>query len=56
MIQKGMARYAGQLLAPAEGLAFGRGFFCPLGKKRAYYAVLAHFRPLLVFSSNLTNF
>ena len=29
------ARYAGLLLAPAEG--FGRG------QKRAYYAVLAHF-------------
>ena len=35
------ARYAGLLLTPAEG--FGRGFSCPSGKKRAFYAVLAHF-------------
>ena len=48
------ARYAGLLLAPAEG--FGRGFFCPSGKKRAYYAVLAHFWHFLVSSSNLGNF
>ena len=27
-------------------------FFCPLGKIRAYYAVLAHFCQLLVSSSN----
>ena len=39
-----MARYAGQLLAPAKALA------------EAYFAVLAHFRPFLVFSSNLINF
>ena len=39
------------------------GFFCPKGKKRAYYAVLAHFWQLLcpvvtlvTFSSNLGNF
>ena len=30
-----------QLLQRAS--AFGRGFFCPSGKKRPYYAVLAHF-------------
>ena len=36
-----MARYAGLLLAPAEG--FGRGIFCPSGKKRAFYALMAHF-------------
>ena len=48
------ARYAGLLLAPAEG--FGRGYFCPSGKKRAYYAVLAHFWRFLVSSSNLGNF
>ena len=48
------ARYAGLLLAPPEG--FGRGFFCPSGKKRAYYAVLAHFWHFLVSSSNLGNF
>ena len=38
LVLEGMARYAGQLLAPS-----------------AYYAVLAHFRPFLVFSSNLSN-
>ena len=35
------ARYTGLLLALAEG--FGQGFICPSGKKRGYYAVLAHF-------------
>ena len=41
-----MARYAGLLLAPAEGSAFGRDIFCPVGQKKwAYYAVLAHFWP-----------
>ena len=48
------ASYAGLLLVPAEG--FGRGFFCPSGKKRAYYAVLAHFWQFLVSSSNISNF
>ena len=48
------ARYAGLLLPPAEG--FDQGFFCPLGKKRAYNAVLAHFRLFLVASSNLGNY
>ena len=43
-----------QLLRRAS--ASGRGFFCPSGKKRAFYAVLAYFRPFLVFSSNLSNF
>ena len=33
LLLEGTARYAGLLLAPAEG--FGRGFFCPSGKKRA---------------------
>ena len=48
------ARYASLLLAPTEG--FGRGFFCPPGKKeRAYNAVLANFWHLLVPSSNLGN-
>ena len=47
------ARYAGLLLAPAEG--FGRGFFCPSGKKKAYYAVLALFWRFLVSSSNRGN-
>ena len=43
---KDTTRYAGLLRAPMEG--FGRGFSCHSGKKRAYYAVLAHFRPFLV--------
>ena len=50
--------YAGLLLVPAEG--FGRGFFCPSGKKRPYYALSAHLWFLVVtlvtFSSNLSNF
>ena len=55
------ASYAGLLLVPAEG--FGRGFFCPSGKKIPYYVVLAHFWPfwfpgvtLVTVSSNLSNF
>ena len=32
------------------------GFFSPSGKKRAYYAVLAHFWQFFVSSSNLGNF
>ena len=52
------ARYAGLLLAPAEGfgLSLGRGFFCPRSKKITFYMVCACFRPFLVFSSNLRNF
>ena len=49
-----------QLLRKAS--AFGRGFFCPSGKKRAYYTVLAHFGifcspiiTLVTFSSNISN-
>ena len=49
-----MARYVGLLLAPAKG--FGRGFFRPSGKKRAYYAVLVFFWQFLGSSSNLDNF
>ena len=54
------ARYAGLLLTPAEG--FGRGFFCPLGKKRAFYAwpIFDNFWcpvvTMVTFSSNLSNF
>ena len=39
-----------------RALACGRGFFCHSGKKRAYYAVLANFRQMLVSRSNLGNF
>ena len=49
-----MARYAGLLLAPPEG--FGRVFFPLRAKKRAFYAVLAHFWQRLMSSSNLDNF
>ena len=48
------APYADLLIAAVEG--FGQGFFCPSGNKRAYYAVSAHFRPFLVYSSNIGNF
>ena len=44
-IIEGVARYAGKLLAPA---GVGQVFFCP--------SVFAYFRPVLVFSSNLSNF
>ena len=55
---EGTARYAGLLLAPAEGLWPQAKTFCwPFGQKnRAFYAVLAYFSPWLVFSSNLSNF
>ena len=43
---KDKARYTGLLLVPAEA------FFCSSGRKRAYYAVLAHFR---LCSSNIDN-
>ena len=51
---KDTARYEGLLLVPAEG--FGRGFFCPSDKKRAYYAVFVHFWQFLVSSSNQKKF
>ena len=51
------ARYAGLLLAPAEGFGLRpRAFFALRTKKRAYYAALAHFWQFLVSSSNLGNF
>ena len=31
------ARYAGLLLAPAQGFGRGRGFFCPSGKKKSFF-------------------
>ena len=41
-----------------EGTARYAGFTSSScgGQKQAFYAVLAYFRPLLVFSSNLSNF
>ena len=57
------ARYAGLLLAPAEGFGLWPRLFCPSGKKRAYYAALAHFGnfwcpvvTLVTFSSYLSKF
>ena len=53
---EGTASYAGLLLAPAEGIGLRPRLFLPFGgKKRAFYAVFAFFRPFLVFSSNLRN-
>ena len=50
-------RYAGLLLAPAEGFGlWSRVFFALQGKKKTFYAVLANFRPFLVSSSHLGNF
>ena len=49
-------RYAGLLLAPAEGFGLWPRAFFALGQKKADYAVLANFRQFLVSSSNLGNF
>ena len=56
-----MARYAGLLLAPAED--FGRGFFCPLGKKKLmmlFWPIFGNFWcpvvALVTFSCNRSNF
>ena len=43
---EGMARYARQLLSPAEAF----------GPKKGFYAVFAHFRPFLMFSRNHSKF
>ena len=58
---EGRARYAGLILAPAEG--FGQGFFGPSGKKELFtlfVPILGHFWCSVVtsvtFSSNLCNF
>ena len=52
------ARYAGLLIAPAEGSGLQPRFFLPFGQKRRalFFAVLAYFRLFLVFSSKLSNF
>ena len=47
------ARYAGQILAPAEGL--WPRFFWPFGQKIPYFAALAVIT-LVTLSSNLSNF
>ena len=60
---EGTARYAGLLLAPAEGYGLRPRFFLPFGQKGAFYAVFAYFRPfwclvvtLVTLSGNLGNF
>ena len=51
------ARYAGFPSRSCGGLRPPAEVFVALGaKKRAFYALLAYFRPFLVFSSNLSNF
>ena len=57
------SHYGNQKIRPATQAYFqllrrasAEGFFCPLGKKRPYYAVLANFRPSVVSSSNRSNF
>ena len=59
-VLEGTARYAGFLLAPAEGSGRGQGFLCPSGQKKACNAVLAYFWCSVVtsvtLSSNLCNF
>ena len=55
------ARYAGLLLAPAEGFGLrSRVFLALRAKKTPYYAVLAHFWfpvvTMVTFSNNLSTF
>ena len=40
---EGTVRYAGLLLAPAEGCGIRPRFFYPSGQKRAFYAVFDFF-------------
>ena len=52
-------RRYGPLRGPTSSFGLwplAEGSFCPSGKKRPYYPVLANFRPSLVSSSNLSNF
>ena len=52
-----MARYAGLLLAPAEGFGLRpKGFFALRAKKKAKLCCFGQFRQFLVSSSNLSNF
>ena len=59
-----MPRYAGQLLAPAEGFGLWPRFFEPSGKKRAlimlFWPIFDNFWgplvTLVTFSSNISNF
>ena len=49
-------RRYGPLRGPTSSSCGGLRLFCPSGKKRAYYAALAHFWHVLVSNSNLGNF
>ena len=51
-VLKGMAGYAGLLLAPAEGFCLWPRLFFPFGQNKG---LLCCFGPVLVFSSNLSN-
>ena len=60
---EGMARYTGQLIAPAEDFALQPKIVCPSGRKRfimLFGLILGYFRcsvgTLVTFSSNLNNF
>ena len=57
LILEGAARYAGLLLAPAEGFGLRpRPFFALRAKKDLFMSVLAHNLKFLVISSNLSKF
>ena len=51
LVLEGTDRYAGFTSGSCGGLRPP----AETGKKRAFYAVLAYFRPFLVFISNLSN-
>ena len=54
---EGAARYAGLLLAPAEGFGLRpRPFFALRAKKDLFMSVLAQILEFLVISSNLSKF
>ena len=54
---EGAARYAGLLLAPAEGFGLWlRPFFALWAKKDLFMSVLAHILDCLVISSTLSKF
>ena len=53
---EGKARYAGQLLAPAEGFGLRPRLFLPFGQKKSLLCCFGPFLQFLVSSSNLGNF
>ena len=50
------ARYAGLLLAPAEGFSLWQRAFFALRAKKQFFFVFWQIQAILVFSSNLSNF